>query len=184
MSGTGEEPEVRAERLRREREWVEALEKRIQERDAVERARREAEARQAERDAWAEGERGAAGSHTEVTGPDGEPVRIAVVWLGRHQAVAGAFRPSPSPDFGSSGEAFFFVVPYLLLLGLYRATGWLLLELRRRPRWAVAVAVGPAARPVAVIRGRDREQVIRAASDLAARVEQEGAAAVPRPVRA
>ncbi|MFE1320051.1 hypothetical protein [Kitasatospora phosalacinea] len=184
MSGTGEEPEARAERLRREREWVEALEKRIQERNAVERARREAEARQAERDSWGKGERGAAGSHTEVTGPDGEPVRIAVVWLGRHQAVAQAFRPSSSMNLETSGEAFLLVIPYLLLLGLYRATCWLLLELRRGPRWAVAVAVGPTARPVAVLRGRDREQVIRAASDLAARVEQEGAAAVPRPGRA
>ncbi|MFD7735197.1 hypothetical protein ACFV6F_33050 [Kitasatospora phosalacinea] len=184
MIGTGEEPEARAERLRREREWGAALEKRIQERDAAERARQQAEARQAERDSWAEGERGAAGSHTEVTGPDGEPVRIAVVWLGRHRAVERAFRPHPSPDFASSGEAFLFVIPYLLLVGLYRATGWLLLELLHRPRWAVAVTVGPAARPVAVLRGRGRGQAIRAAADLAARVEQEGAAAVPQPGRA
>ncbi|GLW69741.1 hypothetical protein Kpho02_20400 [Kitasatospora phosalacinea] len=183
MTGTGEEPAVRAERLRREREWVEALEKRIQERNAVERARRLAEAQQAERDSWADGERGGAGSHTEVTGPDGVPVRIAVVRLSRGDAVARAFQPSHGPsDFSGGAEVLLLVVPYLLLLGLYRATRRLVRELRGRPRWAVVAAVGPTGRPAAVLYGRDEEPVIRAATALAERVEQRGAAAVPPPL--
>ncbi|QKW23426.1 hypothetical protein HUT16_33945 [Kitasatospora sp. NA04385] len=178
MVGTGETRAAREERLRREREWTEALEKRIQARDEVERERQRAEARKAERESWADGQRGGIGEFSQVTGPDGEPVRIAVVWLGRPHSVARAFEPKLSTNFAAGGEGILFAIPLMLLFGLYRVACWLLLELRRTPRWAVVAAVGAAGKPIAVRRGRDEQAMIRAATALAEQVEQEGTAAI------
>ncbi|MET8702515.1 hypothetical protein ABZW10_27165 [Kitasatospora sp. NPDC004723] len=168
------------EQRRREREWTAEFERRAAATDAARAERTRVERAAALRAAWARGERGERHAFTEVGGPDGgEPVRIAVVWLGRFRAVARACRPSASGGGQiTDGLGVVLLLPVLLLLGLDHGLRLLFLRLSGRPRWAVVAAVGAGGKPVVVHRGRDQRPAALAAAALAERVEREGAAAL------
>jgi hypothetical protein len=169
---------------RREQEWLARFEQRQAELTAQAEAQRRDGAMAAERARWAEGKRGGQEDYgyVEVTGPDAEPVRIGVVWLGRFRAVARAFRTTGGGPVGLVDPyAIVILVAFGLVLLANFAVRWALLRLTGRPRWAVVVAVGAGGEGTVVLRGRDRAQIARAAAALADRVEQEGASAATGP---
>ncbi|MFF7455093.1 hypothetical protein [Kitasatospora sp. NPDC008115] len=104
-------------------------------------------------------------------------MRIAVVWLGRHRAVARAFRGGPTHGRISDPLGFAIVAVTALVLGIDHGIRRLILRLSDRPRRAVA-AVGPDGEPVLVHHDRDERPVALAAAALADRVEREGPAAL------
>ncbi|GAA1404417.1 hypothetical protein GCM10009639_50310 [Kitasatospora putterlickiae] len=170
---------AREEQRRREREWTAEFERRASAADAARAERARAERTAALRAAWAGGERGGSHSFAEVTGPDGgEPVRIAVAWLGRHRAVARAFRDGPTHGQISDPLGIAIVAVAALVLGLDHGIRRLILRLSDRPRWAVVAAVGPDGKPVLVHHDRDERPVALAAAALADRVEREGPTAL------
>ncbi|MFJ9608191.1 hypothetical protein ACIRS1_17825 [Kitasatospora sp. NPDC101176] len=183
------------ERLQRERAWSagqqereaawnarhEAQQKAWQ---AQERERQAARAAESERAAWTRGRRAGQVGHLDVTGPDGVPVRIAVVWLGRFRATTrplNDYNPlrHVQPD---GGDGLLLLVPFALLVLLDFAVRWSFLRLTGRPCWAVAAAAGPdigtRGRNLVLRRTPSRRPALLAAAALADRVERDGVAAL------
>ncbi|WP_380279394.1 hypothetical protein [Kitasatospora purpeofusca] len=177
MTDAIDERAAREEQRRREREWTAEFERRAAATDAARAERARAESAAALRACWARGERGERHTFVEVVGPDGgEPVRIAVVWLGRYRAVRRAFRGSITHGSVSDGLGFVIVAAVALVLGLHHVVRRLLLRLSDGPRWAVVAAVGPGGKHVVVLRERDEPPAAFAAAALADRIERDGAA--------
>ncbi|KJS55246.1 hypothetical protein VM98_14345 [Streptomyces rubellomurinus subsp. indigoferus] len=185
------------ERRRREQEWAAGQKEREKAWNAEFEKRQaagEAEAREQqrvtgtarERESWGGGRRSGSIGFVDVTGPDGQPVRIAVVWLGRFRATAGrlhAYEPMRNLDGGGgTGEGVLLLIPIALLVGLNFGLRWLVLALLRRPRWAVAAKAGSergkAGGNTVLLRTRDRAEAYRYAAALADRVERDGSAAL------
>ncbi|MFJ8625751.1 hypothetical protein ACIRD3_23270 [Kitasatospora sp. NPDC093550] len=176
-----------AEQKKRERAWTEQFEKRQKVRETEDRERAHLAAIAGERQAWAEGRRTGSIGYLDVTGPDGVPVRIAVVWLGRFRATRkplNGYDPLPAPELNGSGvEGILLFALYAVLVGLNSGLRWLVLRLADRPRWAVGAAAGPdrgkgGEHNTVLLRGRSRRQALRYAAALADRVEREGTAAL------
>ncbi|MEV7599481.1 hypothetical protein AB0O91_19090 [Kitasatospora sp. NPDC089797] len=181
-----------AEQRKRERAWTAAFEERQRAGAAEAALTSTAE----ERAAWAKGERGGRIGYLDVTGPAapagptgpaGEPVRIAVVWLGRYRATSRRLNDYvPLRGVGGDGcEGTLLLIPVAALIGLDFGLRWTVLRLLGRPRWAVAAAVGPyigtRGNNLVLRRFRNRKDALRHAAALADDVEREGPAALFRP---
>ncbi|MGA5820700.1 hypothetical protein ACPC54_22880 [Kitasatospora sp. NPDC094028] len=184
------------ERRQREREWAAAQKQREKvwnaefaqraaagEAELRERQRIENTAR--ERESWSGGRRTGSIGHVDTTGPDGEPVRIAVVWLGRLRATARplhAYDPMRHLSGNAGGEGVLLLIPIALLVGLNFGVRWLLLALLGRPRWAVAAKAGSERAKgggnTVLLRTRRRSDALRYAAALADRIERDGAVAL------
>ncbi|MFB7474033.1 hypothetical protein [Kitasatospora sp. NPDC056184] len=179
MTDSVDERAVREEQRRREREWTAEFERRAAAADTAREERARADRAAALRAAWARGGRGERHTFAEVAAPDGgEPVRIAVVWLGRYRPVRRAFRGSVTHGQVGDGLGIVIVAAAGLVLGLHHIVRRLLLRLSDGPRWAVVAAVRPDGKHVVVRRERDERPAALAAAALADRVERDGAAAV------
>ncbi|MER5355901.1 hypothetical protein ABT093_36975 [Kitasatospora sp. NPDC002551] len=171
---------AREEQRRREREWTAEFERKAAAADAARAERERAGRAAALRACWARGERGESHAFAEIAGPDGgEPVRIAVVWLGRFRAVPRAFRGSLTHGAIGDGLGFLILLAVALLVGLHHVVRRLFLRWSGGPRWAVVGTAGPGGKHVVVRRERDVGPAALAAAELADRVEREGAAALP-----
>ncbi|MER7704275.1 hypothetical protein ABTX81_15410 [Kitasatospora sp. NPDC097605] len=146
--GADERRAAREEQRRREREWTAEFERRAAAADAARAERERAERNAALRAAWVRGTRGGNHAFAEVAGPDGgEPVRIAVVWPGRHRAARRAFRGGPTHGPISDPVGLLLVIAVGLVPGLDLGVRRLVLRLSDRPRWAVVAAVGAKGKP-------------------------------------
>ncbi|MFE6054281.1 hypothetical protein ACFQ6N_26310 [Kitasatospora sp. NPDC056446] len=174
-----------AQQKERERAWTEEFEKRGKVLEAEAREERFVTSVAQERLAWAEGRRAGSIGYVDVTGADGERVRIAVMWLGRFRATRkplNDYDPFRQVEAGA-GEGLLLLIPYAVLVGLNAGLRWLVLRLANRPRWAVAAAAGPdrgkgGTRNLVLLRSRSRREALRYAAALADRVERDGTAAL------
>ncbi|MET8545161.1 hypothetical protein ABZW03_31660 [Kitasatospora sp. NPDC004799] len=178
------EQEWSAEQKKREKAWTEAFEQRQKVREAEQREHEEIRSTESERRAWTHGTRSGSIGYVDVTGPDGRPVRIAVVWLGRLFPTSRrlrAYEPLVNVD-GTAGEGVLLVIPIAILLGLNFGLRWLVLALLRRPRWAVAAKAGDDRHKrggnTVLLRTRHRATALKYAAELADRIERDGAAAL------
>ncbi|MFI8459343.1 hypothetical protein [Kitasatospora sp. NPDC085464] len=176
-----------AEQKKREKAWSAEFTKRQEVVETETREHQRTASIAAERKAWAEGKRAGSIGYLDVTGPDDEPVRIAVVWLGRFRATRkplDGYDPVPPTDLSSGGvEGLVLFVLYVVLVGLNAGLRWLALRLADRPRWAVGAAAGPdrgrgGDNNVILLRSRSRRAALRFAAALADRVERDGTAAL------
>ncbi|MEU6232074.1 hypothetical protein [Kitasatospora sp. NPDC047058] len=184
MSTWGERRAAREAQLELEREQAAELARRTEVFEAA--LGRKTMALQ--RKAWARGDGIKHADSVEVTGPDGEPVRIRVQW------GLGTGEPEPGTGKGGGkrggrgtgaigdpvGVIAAVVVAVLALLGLglavKYATRWLYLELTGRPHYAVVAEDG--ARRTVTTRSRRRRESLLAAAALADEIERTGTAAV------
>ncbi|WP_051837132.1 hypothetical protein [Streptomyces sp. NRRL WC-3742] len=173
-----------AQQKERERAWTEEHRKRQAALEVEQREQERVEFAARERTAWALGKRGGRIGHLDVTAPDGEQVRIAVVWLGRFRATR-----KPLDDYAPlrhvipDGEGVLLLIPIAALIGLDFALRWAVLALLGRPRWAVGAAVGDdrgkgGDNNLVLLRTRHRDTALRQASALADAVERTGRTAL------
>ncbi|MFJ9694122.1 hypothetical protein [Kitasatospora sp. NPDC101183] len=182
------------ERQERERAWSIAQKERERAFDAAMEQRRAEVAEEAlvslnaqERQAWATGKRGSRLRYLEVATPDGEQVRIAVIWLGRFRAARRPLKVyDPLDGVMPDGEGVLLLLPIAAFLGLNFGIRWSFLRLIGRPCWAVAAAAGDdrgkGRGNVVVLRTRRRDTALRRAAALAGEVERTGRLALLTPL--
>ncbi|MFI6156543.1 hypothetical protein ACIBCA_28115 [Kitasatospora sp. NPDC051170] len=173
-----------AQQKERERAWTEEHRERQAVLEVEQREQQRVEFAAQERTAWAQGRRAGLIGHVDVSAPDGEQVRIAVVWLGRFRATRKPLNDySPLRSTNATGEGVLLLIPIAALIGLDFALRWAVLALLGRPRWAVGAAVGDdrgrgGDNNLVLLRTRHRDTALRQASALADAVERSGRAAL------